>query len=350
MKLLLFVLRVLVLSAIAFPVAAQELPPAPVLLQPQLAAPLPGVELPPAVLDSVPVVPAAPFVGDATAPNYWIVSSRCSVQSFAEVCRGPWHLDVYQRTPDRQLHHSNLATLTSQLVPGIPVCIFSHGSFVEWESQCRQAHEFYVRIRQSCRGPLQVIFFTWPSEPHSHLTMPFEVNLRGRQADFNGFYLTELISHVPCACPVSLVGHSHGARVILTAMHLAGGGTMEGYASPCSVAGHRFRVVLAAAAMDHHWLNPGQLFGCALNPVECLLIFRNREDLPLSVYPLSRLFARRALARSGVTPRDADLIGWNSAKIRQCDVTELLGHGHYWPNYYEQPGIIANMVPYVYFY
>lgn len=347
MRLFTFLLRVLVFSAIAFPVAAQELraPAAPL----QLVVPPSPTLTEQAPLSVAAPAAAAPFVGDAACPNYWIVSSRCSIQNIHEACHGPWRLDVYQRTPDRQLRPTNLASLSSQLIPGIPVLVFSHGSFVEWNSQCQQAHELYVRLRQSCSAPLQVIFFTWPSEAHSQLTMPFEVNIRGRQADFNGFYVTSLITQIPPDCPVCLMGHSHGARVILSAMHLAGGGAIEGHLCPCALGSRRFRVVLAAAAMDHHWLNPGELFGCALNRVECLLNFRNRHDLPLALYPMSHIFARRALARSGITQRDAYEMGWNSVKIRQCDVTELVGHAHYWPYYYDQPGIVGAMVPYVYF-
>jgi esterase/lipase superfamily enzyme len=245
---------------------------------------------------------------------------------------------------------SNLAALSSQLVPGVPVCIFVHGSFVQWESQCREAHSLYVRMRSASSAPLQMIFFTWPSDgPYTYL-FPIDAAVRARQADFNGFHLAYLLSQIPESCPVSLIGHSHGTRVVLATMHMAGGGTVEGFGFPYAMGARRYRVILAAAAMDHNWLNPGQPFGCALNRVECLLNLRNRHDVPLAFQPLSRPFAHRALARAGFTSHDTSRLGYNAAKIRECDVTHLIGHAHLWPEYYKQGGIIAAMLPYVYFF
>lgn len=361
-----FLIRILCLSAIAYPVMAEgtdyfpapaeAIPPAGLIAplqhsNPQIDVPAPALASPAAEELMSPAPAVAPFVGDACAPNYWIVSSRCRVQHVRQACRGPWGLDVYQRTPDGQLTQSQLPALSSQLVPGIPVCIFVHGSFVEWDSQCREAHSLYLRLRSASSAPLQMIFFTWPSDGPYTYVFPLDVAIRERQADFNGFHLAYLLSQIPESCPVSLIGHSHGARVVLSTLHMAGGGTVEGYTSPCAMGTtRRFRVVLAAAAMDHDELNPGKDFGCALNRVECLLNLRNCKDLPLALQPFSRPFARRALARSGITPHDVSNLGYNAAKIRQCDVAHLVGHAHLWPEYYKQPGIVAAMVPYVYFY
>ena len=338
--LLRFLWRVLVFSAIVSPVVAQDHSVLP-------APPLPAISAEPP-----PPAPGVPVVGDATQPNYWIVSSRCSVQHIKNRSREPWGLDVFQRTPDGQLLRTNLASLQQSLAPGIPVCIFSHGTFVKWESQCREAHCAYQRIRGACpQAPLHMIFFTWPSDgPYTYIP-PVDITVRGRRAEFNGFHLSHLIAHVPAACPVSLVGHSHGARVILSAMHLAGGGSILGHVYPGSLGNQRrYRVVLAAAAMDHHWLNPGQRYDCALHRVECLLNVRNQQDLPLAFYPLTRPFARRALARAGFTNRDVRKIGPNITKVRDIDFTFRLGSEHLWPYYYSDPAIIREALPYIYFF
>ena len=370
-RLFLFVLKVLLLSVVAAPVVAQEPPilPTPVgqlapieafdefddidsiAPAPEIATVDPPILPQPESLDSSGQSSTAPFVGDATAPNYWIVSSRCSVQHVRERCIGPWGLDVYHRTPDGQLSRSSLQALQQQLVPGIPVCIFSHGSFVEWESQCREAHSLYVRLRACSNAPLQMIFFTWPSDGPYTYVLPVDVVVRGKQADFNGFHMSYLISHVPESCPVALIGHSHGARVVLSSMQLAAGGSIDGHVYPYSMGtNRRYRVVLAAGALDHDWLNPGQRYDRALLRVECLLNLQNRHDLPLSVYPIHRPFARRAIARSGFTQRDVMKLGPSAAKIREYDVTDVIGHRHLWPYYYQQPSVVGAIVPYVYFY
>jgi len=356
MRLTVFFLRILFFSVIAGPVFAEGPIPVPTEIaksQPRVAAASEQPLLVPLAPESAVPVPDSTLSGsvpDACLSNYWMVSTRCSVQSIHKRARGPWGVSVQELHCDGSSRNSNIAELSSQLVPGVPVCIFVHGSFVELQNQYVEAAGFYSCLREGNASPLQMIFFTWPSDGPYTGCFPLDVAVRGRQADFNGFHLAYLLSQIPESCPVCLVGHSHGSRVILSAMHLAGGGTIEGYSFPYSTgASRRLRVILAAGAMDHNWLNPGQQYECALNRVECLLNLQNRHDLALAAYPLSRPFGRRAVARSGFTAHDARALGGNALKLRDCDVTDLVGSKHYWPYYYRQPSIIAAMVPYIYF-
>lgn len=334
-----------------------EQPTTAALLPQELPAPLVEAPLEPEASVVVPPVPlrnvtesvAQPWsVGDACAPNYWIVSSRCSIQNIHDC--GRWGLDAYHRQPDGQMQREEVARLAAQLTPGIPVCIFVHGSFVKWESQCREAEQAYRAIRKNCPGmPVQMIFYTWPSDgPYTYL-LPLDVAVRGERADFNGFHLNWLISQLPPECPVCLIGHSHGTRAVLSTLHLAAGGEIQGHRFALPNPPRRYRAILAAAAMDNEWLNPGQQYDCALSATECLLHLRNRCDLPLALYPLSRPFAGRALARAGFTRRDVRKLGPQAEKIRECDVTAYLGHDHLWPDYFSEVDIVCLMSPYIYF-
>ena len=282
--------------------------------------------------------------------QYWIVSSRRAVQSVHQINTGSWHLDGYCCQPGQASRPVGLSELSQDLVPGVPVCIFSHGSFVKWENHWKQSNQAFHNL-SSATGhlPLQMIFFSWPSDgPYSHIPQ-VDVAVRGKRAELNGFHLANLISVIPESCPITLIGHSHGSRVVLAASQLAAGGSVQGYSFTKSVgSSRRLRVILAAGAIDHHWLNPGQRYGYALNRLECLLNLQNQNDLPLAFYPLSRPFARRAVARSGITGRDVSEIGaYNAAKIRQVDVTNRLGDAHYWPDYYSDPQILAAVAPYL---
>jgi len=228
--------------------------------------------------------------------DYWIVSSRCAVQDIRQVCSGRWGLDVFHRTADGKLHRSTMNELSSSLIPSMPVCIYSHGMFVSWESQYQDAHYAAQLVRRARPNqPLQMIFFTWPSDGPYTGILPADITVRGRRAEFNGFHMAHLISQVPESCPLSLVGHSQGARLMLSTTHLLGGGQVLGHRFPYHVGRRHIRVVVAAAAFDHHWLNRGERYGCALNPVECMLNLRNQCDVPLRLYPFTRPFARRAL-------------------------------------------------------
>ncbi|HWL10251.1 MAG TPA: alpha/beta hydrolase [Planctomicrobium sp.] len=369
-RILIFGLRLLACALIAWPVAADEpqslfAPEAltaeespasakdnQLFIPAEVPLPIPAIGSPTQVAalpDEAPLLPF-PESPPTQGNHYWMVSSRNSVQTIHEASRGAWGLHVYQRFCDGQMINSDMATLTSQLNPNLPVCIFIHGSFVKWESQCQESHAFYQQLAACSNGSFQLIFFTWPSDgPRTHL-FPVDVAVRERRADFNGFHLGYLLTQIPESSPVTLIGHSHGGRLLLSTMHLAGGGTIEGHYFPYSMGqNRRFRAVLAAGALDHNSLNPNRSYGCALNRLECLLNLQNRSDRALAFYPLSRPFAHRAIARTGITGRDSRQLGPNAAKIRDVDITNTVGPSHYWPSYYSQPGVIATILPYLYY-
>lgn len=311
-----------------------------------------GVEPAPPTFAPQPIQEAAPAVlGTAECPQYWIVSSRCDVQHRRHKHLDDGELDVYQRTPDGQLFQSNLSSLQSLVIPGVPVLMCFHGSFVTWEDECNESHQAYQWIRNACPHlPLQVIFFTWPSDGIITGLIPTDVLIRGRQAEFNGFHAARVITCLPPSCPISMIGHSHGCRVILSTLHLAGGGDIQGMTYPAIQATpRRYRAVFAAAAVDHHWMNPKDRYGCALPVTECIINLQNRKDLALAVYPLHRPFAGRALGRIGLLRRDTRKLGGETQKITNLDVTEIEGHNHLWPGYFQSPEIAAAIAPVIYY-
>lgn len=307
-------------------------------------------EPPPPTMPHSPIEAPAAVLGNANCPSYWIVSSRCDVQHKHERHLDDGVLDVYQRSPEGALLPSDMGALSAQIIPGVPVLICVHGSFVTWNDECVESHAAYQWIRNACPElPLQVIFFTWPSEGLVTGLLPMDVGLRGRQAEFNSFHIAKVVSCLPSDSPVSFLGHSHGCRAILSTLHLAGGGSIQGLTYPGSLGGRRYRAVLAAAAVDHHWLNPRDRYGCAVTQAECIAILRNRKDLALATYPLHRPFAGRALARSGLTHRDERKLGALGQKVIEIDVTEYEGRNHLWPGYFTVPEIATEIAPYVYF-
>jgi hypothetical protein len=295
----------------------------------------------------------APFVQQpapiAVGPCYWHVSSRNSAQHPREWQGCP--LDVVQRNPDGSFSNSSIPALVSQLSPGVPVLVCVHGSFVSSDDNYKESAEAYNAIRASAPGcPVHVIFYTWPSDGPYTFIAPVDIAVRGCRADFNGFHLAWLLSHISDDHPVCLWGHSHGNRATMSCVQLLAGGTVDDYCfTGHRSQGKRIRMVMAAAAFDHNWMNPGQRYDRVPGRVEGILNLQNRKDLPLAFYPLSRPFAHRAVARSGLTLRDRSKLGSQAAKIADCDVTELLGHGHYWPQYYSKPGIMSTAVPYVFY-
>ncbi len=59
--------------------------------------------------------------------------------------------------------------------------------------------------------------------------------------------------------------------------------------------------------------------------------------------------SRLALGQSGFTSKDRQRLGDRAPQVADFDVSKVLGVGHIWPRYYEQPGIATAIVPWVYF-
>lgn len=291
---------------------------------------------------------AAAEISSASTSEYWIVSTRSSTQQIetGQAC----HYDVFRFAPARSANQSSLEELVSSLQPGVPVCLMAHGSFVTWESMLKDSActNQWLRSAAPCQ-PMHLIFYTWSSEADGCIPQ-LQANKMGRRATLNGFYLADLVSRISLDHPICLIGHSHGTRMVSAALHSMAGGVVSGKqfaGGPQPL--RKIRVVFAAAAIDHDWLNPNERFGLALCPAEAVINLKNQHDFPLLFYPLRRPFATRAMAVSGFTRSDRQQLGSGNEKIVDYDVTELVGFGHIWSHYYGRPEIAALIRPYVYF-
>lgn len=285
-------------------------------------------------------------------PCYWTVSSRGLPQEPTSCASS--QLAYFERAQDGCLQTTTREAMVSQFIPGVPICIFIHGSFVDAESHQLESAYTYNWIRRAApQLPAHIIFYTWPSEARFNTLAsanPIAVNQRGRWAENNAFFVTDLIAHLPPESPVCLVGHSHGARVTVATLHLIAGGQIAGKTYPYDTGcNRRYRAVLAAGAIDRNWLNPGERYDFAVRRVEGILNTVNRTDLALHFYPMRRIFSRKAIAVTGVTRWDQKRLGHLANKVIDYDVTERIGMGHFWPNYYEEPSIGLAISPYVYF-
>ncbi len=283
-------------------------------------------------------------------PGYWIVSSRHCPQSGSQswrCCR----LAYLHVGPDGCSRQFDESAFHSAMTPGVPVCVVVHGSYTTWDALVSDARPMARWIRSAANGqPLNIVFFTWPSEPLVPLLPQIDITVLGRRGAYNGIYLTQIMSQIPTQCPVSLFGHSHGARTVVSSMHLQSGGEVQGIRLACSPTNrHRVRIILVAAAIDDHWLNPGERYGLALCQTESLLHLRNREDIVLRFYPLRRPFSGPALATTGFSRRTMCLMGPQAGKIAEMDVTRMIGTGHLWHNYYRHPELAGAIAPWLYF-
>lgn len=341
----------LLLSAIASPIAAGQ----------EQSAFYPVVELPAPDDTSSGTSGSArhqqPRPASICDEEHWIISvrhcqqrcHRCAHECTFDFVRSDWNGCATQ---------SSGAEFHSWLKPGVPVCIMIHGSFVTADTVTEDSRNTFQWLRKAAPHlPLQVVFLTWPSEglltlnpaiATSSAVPGLDVAILGRRAEFNGIRLVKLIQMIPPESPISLIGHSHGARIAVSGLNLMGGGELCGVRL-CNGPSHRIRTILAAAAIDHDWLCPGERYDRALNATECLLNIQVRNDWALAIYPLRKPFSSRALGSTGFTRGDRRRFDGQAPHVANYDLSGLIGYGHIWPKYYEHSSVADALVPWVYF-
>lgn len=283
--------------------------------------------------------------------GFWFINTHHSPQSFDYSC--PKFCPAVMRYDECQsFRNGDFQEMLSSLEPGVPVCIMIHGSFVDSPGACRESICTWKWLRRAgMRHRMQMIYFHWPSFRYITPMVAFDTNQLGRRAARNGYYLAELMHHLPPQCPVCLLGHSHGTRVIASGLHLLAGGAIEGIQHPYARSnGRQIRTVFTGSAIDHHWLNPGKRYDRALCSTQCLLNMTNRHDPALAVYPFRMpLLVRPPLGMTGLTRFDRHRLGRRGEKVLDYDVTAAIGASHLWPYYFRNPRLAMAMKNYVYF-
>jgi hypothetical protein len=154
---------------------------------------------------------------------------------------------------------------------------------------------FLPRNNLAAQGALSpdaiVVTFDWPSE-FAHPNVIRDGNDKARLSFVAGFHLARFLQGFPAGTRISLVGHSHGALVALSALQLLAGGTLDTgeeatilrEASPTL----RLRAVVISAGSDRDWLDPGGRLEHALAASEGILCLYNPLDPILTVHPFGR--------------------------------------------------------------
>ena len=296
---------------------------------------------------STPAAPPAAF----NDYDYWIVSSR-SCDGRPQAGDGARCLRFFRRTSERTLIVENRDTFLASIRPDRPVCFVTHGSYNWWRDVVAESRKINRWVRSGLPGaPIQVVIFTWPSDGTMPFVFPLDIAILGRKSAAHSVYLATLITQLPKDQRVVIVGHSHGARTAVAALHLLGGGTLEGgQALPpgFSVPDH-LRAVLLAAAIDHQWLNPDDRYGQALLVPEQVLLMRNSRDATLAVYPMRKGLGERALGREGLNQQDRFVLGPLGSKIVELDAADFAAWHHSFADFHQHPELSAAMVPFVYF-
>ncbi len=185
--------------------------------------------------------------------------------------------------------------------------------------------------------PIRFIVWSWPA---TTIRGPIkDMRLKAARTCPAGWQLAWFIDQLPEETPVSLIGYSYGARVASGALHVLGGGRLNGLQLTERLHPQRppIRVAMIAAAFDADWMLPGRYHGRAISQVEKLVLVTNHRD------PMMRLFHfsvdRRkihALGKEGVPHTQS--LGKAARRIKPVDVTHEVGRSHKLDDYLSAGG------------
>lgn len=252
--------------------------------------------------------------------------------------------------PEGFYHPVDGEELFRSLPEEVPVLILIHGSFVGFEEEPNLL-EAFEWIRSGSGGqPILVLCYRWPSKAGCRVVLgSIAVCELAQRAEFNGFYLAQLINEIPVANSVRLMAHSHGCRVVSSALHLLSGGQVDGTMLPGHAWSNRaMRVTFFSAALDHDWLNPGQKYELAINRMCWLQNHRHSCDWALITYPFRYPGSSRALGQTGFTKKDLRKLGTQAAKIQQFDGDGLRLWGHSLESHLKNPRVQSHVLGNIY--
>jgi Alpha/beta hydrolase family len=277
-------------------------------------------------------------------PEYWYVSTRDCPQVLGSE-PGP-SLQVFRFDSQGCKSRSDPGHLQGA-ANGRPVIFLIHGSYYTAPMAVTEGSR--IRNNLADHGALApdaiVVTFDWPSE-FAHANVIRDSNEKARLAFVAGYHLGRFLQGFPAGSRISLVGHSHGGLVALSAFQLLGGGTLDTgeeatvlrEASPSL----RLRAVVISPGSDRDWLDPGGRLDRALSASEGVLCLYNPLDPILIVHPFGRYSdQRRALGKSGMSDVEQERLGLMAGRYCQQSIALQLGPRHTFRGTTENPVIVG---------
>jgi hypothetical protein len=215
--------------------------------------------------------------------------------------------------------------VAAELAEPLPTVIYVHGNRVDPGFDKTHGLEIYrsLAARKPSGAPIRYIIWSWPSSKVSGIINDYQVKAaRTRPV---AWQLAWAVDQMPPETPLTLVGHSYGARVVTGTLHLLAGGRLGDLELVDRTHPVRppIRAALLAAAVDASWIRPGGFHGRALELVDEALLVNNHRDPAMRFYHLAFEGHVRPLGYGGISG-----LGQFADRVRTVDVTPAVGRRH----------------------
>lgn len=272
----------------------------------------------------------------------WLISTRfvggCGPEGAAD------RLSYWVLGEDAQFSAASVEQFLATDNPAVPTIIFLHGNRVGWQESVNRGWLVYQLVASQAAGrPFRFVIWSWPAD---QIRGPLkDARAKAARSDVEAFYLAALINRVHPHVPLSLIGYSFGARSVTGALDLLAGGQIAGTELPERTESpqRRIRAMLVAAAVDAHWILPGNRHGAALSQVEQVFLTVNPTDQALKRYQwLYRgRYNPRALGWAG--PACPGRLGPWLAKLEMVNVACEVGKKHDFFRYIRSGAVVSRL-------
>lgn len=287
--------------------------------------------------------PLGPAMDAPTANQLWLINTRRLPRAGRRPGNEP--PPEVARYAEGEWSPASLAELNAAYDPRLATVLLVHGNHTDEATAIAKGHAAYRTLTEPAPDarPLRLLVWSWPTD-FIPGTVRRDARVKAEWAEDEAFYLARFVTGLDPRESVTLVGYSFGSRAISGALHLLGGGSLDGRRLTNGAADERapLRAVLLAAAVDDDWLLPGHRHGRALAAVERMVVTVNPQDRVLRWY---RFLVPRsqatALGSHGIGNRAA--LGRHAQKLVQLDARQAVGGQHGWAGYIGSPEVVAQL-------
>lgn len=279
-------------------------------------------------------VDASPCAGKCRR-EFWVVNTRhaptcqCLAQGVDKI--------EFSQCSGGKFRRRTRAQFVEAVEPSMPTTFYVHGNALDHDYALRNARRV---MHDLGRGSFRLVLWSWPAEHELGQGIAGNVREKASRSESQGYYLAWLISQLEPQSPLTLTGHSLGARTVTASLQGLASGEVAGQSLSIYPNQRRpIQAVLVAAAMDRTLLAPEARYGLAISQVDQMLITVNPGDRSLRRLGWITHTSGRALGAKGMPPASRQS-PWGD-RVTQVDVSNAIGGAHRWRTFTETPQTAA---------